>query len=122
MASWAAAGDPTYQIWMTHTPRGSVIDDLAGVGEEQNRLVSYSGDSVLMYTHCGTHVDTVNHFGYRGKVWNGFGGTAPICWPASNSAVHIYVRATSSVQCTPWLSPWLSLKFQPGPNEPVSPR
>jgi kynurenine formamidase len=25
-----------------------------------------------MYTHCGTHVDTLNHFGYNGKIFNGF--------------------------------------------------
>jgi kynurenine formamidase len=25
-----------------------------------------------MYTHCGTHIDTRNHFGYYGKIWNGF--------------------------------------------------
>ena len=25
-----------------------------------------------MYTHCGTHIDTFNHFGYNGKIFNGF--------------------------------------------------
>jgi kynurenine formamidase len=25
-----------------------------------------------MYTHCGTHIDTFNHFGYRGRIFNGF--------------------------------------------------
>lgn len=55
----APFGDPTFQIWMTHTPvRG---------GKE---LLSYSGDGVSMYTHTGTHIDTLNHFGLRGKIWN----------------------------------------------------
>ena len=25
-----------------------------------------------MYTHSGTHVDTLSHFGYHGRIWNGF--------------------------------------------------
>jgi kynurenine formamidase len=25
-----------------------------------------------MFTHCGTHVDTLNHFGYHDSIWNGF--------------------------------------------------
>jgi kynurenine formamidase len=25
-----------------------------------------------MYTHCGTHIDTFNHFGYNGHIFNGF--------------------------------------------------
>ncbi|MFD2352292.1 cyclase family protein [Nonomuraea ferruginea] len=42
------------------------------MGREQNELVSYSGDAISMYTHCGTHIDTLNHFGYNGRIWNGF--------------------------------------------------
>ncbi|MEU8310504.1 cyclase family protein [Actinomadura sp. NPDC048955] len=72
MPSWSQAGDPGYQIWMTHTPHGTVIDDSMGVGDEQNRLVSYSGDAISMYTHCGTHVDALNHFGYAGEIFNRF--------------------------------------------------
>jgi kynurenine formamidase len=72
MPSWTYAGDPGFQIWMSHTPSGTVVDDPMGVGEEQNRLVSYSGDCITMYTHCGTHMDTLNHFGYCGEIWNGF--------------------------------------------------
>lgn len=72
MPTWTAGGEPPYQIWMTHTPRGTVVDDPMGVGEEQNELVAWSADSISMFTHCGTHVDTLNHFGYHGKVWNGF--------------------------------------------------
>lgn len=72
MPSWIKAGDPGYQQWMTHTPAGTVIDDMTGAGSEQNNLVSYSGDAISMYTHCGTHLDTLNHFGYNGEIWNGF--------------------------------------------------
>lgn len=72
MPSWTKAGDPGFQQWMTHTPAGTVLDDITGVGTEQNELVSYSGDAMSMYTHCGTHIDTLNHFGYHGKIFNGF--------------------------------------------------
>lgn len=72
MPSWVQAGDPAFQIWMSHTPSGTVQDDPVGVGPEQNRLVGYSGDCLTMYTHCGTHIDTLNHFGYCGELWNGF--------------------------------------------------
>ncbi|WP_328396140.1 cyclase family protein [Nocardia sp. NBC_00416] len=72
MPSWTEAGDPGFQQWMTHTPAGTVLDDITGVGTEQNELVSYSGDAMSMYTHCGTHIDTLNHFGYHGKIFNGF--------------------------------------------------
>jgi len=53
-------GDQSYQIWMTHTPPR---------GKAKN-LVSHSGDAVSMYTHVGTHIDTLNHFGLNGKIWN----------------------------------------------------
>jgi hypothetical protein len=32
MPSWAAAHDPKYEIWMTHTPQGSINDNLSGAG------------------------------------------------------------------------------------------
>ncbi len=72
MPSWQAAGDPRYQIWMTHTPQGTIVDDPMGVGEELNNHVSYTGAAVSMYTHMGTHIDALNHFGLNGKIWNGF--------------------------------------------------
>lgn len=72
MPSWVKAGDPAFQQWMTHTPNGTIHDNLTGAGPEQNALVSYSGDAISMYTHTGTHIDTLNHFGYRGRIWNGF--------------------------------------------------
>ena len=72
MPSWQAAGDPHYRIWMTHTPHGTVIDDPLGLGDEMNRHVSYTGTAVSMYTHSGTHIDTLAHFGLNGEIWNGF--------------------------------------------------
>jgi kynurenine formamidase len=72
MPSWTAAGDPNYQIWMTHTPGGELVWNSMGVDEATNKLVAYSGDAVSMYTHTGTHVDTLNHFGYNGRIFNNF--------------------------------------------------
>jgi len=72
MPHWRDFGDQPYSIWMSHTPNGSVVDDVIGCGDEENHLVSYSGDSIMMYTHCGTHIDTFNHFGYNHEIWNGF--------------------------------------------------
>ncbi len=48
------------------------MDDPAGVGAAQNAAVSYTGDAVSMYTHTGTHIDALNHFGLHGEIWNGF--------------------------------------------------
>jgi kynurenine formamidase len=72
MPSWVAAGDPPYGIWMTHTPQGSVNDNLSGVGSAAHKKYSYCGDSIHMYTHCGTHIDTLNHLGHYGQFWNGW--------------------------------------------------
>jgi kynurenine formamidase len=72
MPSWQAFGDPAFQIWMTHTPKGNIVDDVIGVGRAENELVGYSSDSISMYTHTGTHVDALNHFGYGPNIWNGF--------------------------------------------------
>jgi len=72
MPSWVAAGDPPYGIWMTHTPQGSIHDNLSGVGAHTHERYSYCGDSVHFYTHCGTHVDTLNHLGHHGMFWNGW--------------------------------------------------
>lgn len=72
MPSWSLLGDPTYQIWMTHTPRGTAADNVLGLGRAMHEHVSYSGDAVLMYTHTGTHIDALSHFGLDGRIWNGF--------------------------------------------------
>jgi len=72
MPSWDFVGDPPYQIWMTHTPEGTLVDNPMQASPEVNKYVSYSGDAISMYTHCGTHIDTLNHFGYNGQIWNHF--------------------------------------------------
>lgn len=72
MPGWHAAGDPRYQIWMTHTPNGTRIDDPLRVGDQQNEHVSYTGSAISMYSHTGTHIDALNHFGLDGRIWNGF--------------------------------------------------
>jgi len=72
MPSWQAAGDPHYRIWMTHTPHGTVVDDPLHLGEQMNEHVSYTGAAISLYTHMGTHIDALNHFGLNGEIWNGF--------------------------------------------------
>jgi kynurenine formamidase len=72
MPSWTAAGDPSYQIAMTHTPAGTLIDDATRLGSDANAKNSYCGDEVHFYTHTGTHLDTLNHFGFYGRFWNGW--------------------------------------------------
>lgn len=72
MPSWQAAGDPQFQMWMTHTPKGTRIDDPLQQGEAINRHVSYTGTAFSMYAHMGTHLDALNHFGLNGKIWNHF--------------------------------------------------
>ncbi len=72
MPSFHQLGDPGYQYWLTHTPRGTVVDNPNGRGEPMNSKVSYTGDAISMYTHMGTHIDALNHFGLNGRIWNGF--------------------------------------------------
>jgi kynurenine formamidase len=72
MPNWTLAGDPPFQISMSGTPSGAVLDDPLQIGEDQNRMVGRSGDCISMYTHSGTHVDTLNHMGYGSSIWNGF--------------------------------------------------
>lgn len=72
MPSFHSLGDPGYQYWLTHTPHGTVVDNPNGLGLEMNQKVSYTGDAISMYTHMGTHIDALNHFGLNGKIWNGF--------------------------------------------------
>ena len=72
MPSWYALGDPRYQFHMTHTPHGTVVDDPLKLGRSMNEKVSYTGDSITMYTHMGTHIDALNHFGLHGEIYNGY--------------------------------------------------
>lgn len=76
MPSWQAAGDPHYRIWMTHTPQGTVVDDPLNTGTAMNEHVSYTGAAISMYTHMGTHIDGLAHFGLNGEIYNGFSAEA----------------------------------------------
>jgi kynurenine formamidase len=49
-----------------------VHDNLSGAGSAVHEKYSYCGDSIHMYTHCGTHIDTLNHLGHYGCFWNGW--------------------------------------------------
>jgi kynurenine formamidase len=57
---------------MTHTPHGTIADNASGMGADVHRKYSYCGDAVSMYTHLGTHIDTLIHLGYYDHYWNGF--------------------------------------------------
>jgi kynurenine formamidase len=57
---------------MTHTPHGTVADNVLGLGRTMHEHVSYSGDALMMYTHTGTHIDALSHFGLNGRIWNRF--------------------------------------------------
>ncbi|HUY73525.1 MAG TPA: cyclase family protein, partial [Candidatus Dormibacteraeota bacterium] len=72
MPVWTDLGDPGFQIWMSHTPAGNMLENPLGISDEQNERVSYSGDCISLYTHCGTHVDTFTHFGLHGQIFNRF--------------------------------------------------
>ncbi|MCS3802257.1 cyclase family protein [Niastella sp. OAS944] len=65
-------GDPQYQYWLTHTPHGTLVDNPNGQGESMNKKISYTSDAISMFTHTGTHIDALSHFGLEGKIWNGF--------------------------------------------------
>jgi kynurenine formamidase len=72
MPSWTRTGEAPYQIGLTASPQGQIVEDPLGVGRAQNELVSRSSDAISMFTHTGTHIDTLNHFGYNGRIWNNF--------------------------------------------------
>lgn len=113
MPSFQAAGDPGYQLFMSHTPSGTVVDNLNGVGESVNRHVCYSGDVVFMYTHTGTHIDSLNHFGVDGHIYNGFSvdenlgsrgwakGGAEVIPPIITRGVLLDVAKSHGVECLP---------------------
>src|SRR5918911_3785 len=113
MPSWAAAGDPKYDFWMTHTPDGSKNDNLSGAGRDVHERYSYCGDSFAMYTHCGTHIDTLNHLGHHGMFWNGWTADKDLgsrIWnkggldkypPIISRAVLLDVAGAKGVDCPP---------------------
>jgi kynurenine formamidase len=63
-------GDPPYHMWMTHTPTGVKVEKLTPAGSSED-LALYN-DAILMSTHSGTHIDSLNHLGYGEKIFNGF--------------------------------------------------
>lgn len=69
MPGYYGANDPHFEICMSHTPPGTRNEGGAQFGGE---VAGYSADIVSFYTHCGTHLDSLNHFGYGDEVWNGF--------------------------------------------------
>lgn len=111
MPTWTAAGDPKYDIWMTHTPGGNVNDDLSRAGRPANEAYSYAGSAVTMYTHTGTHLCGLNHLGHHGHFWNGWtaetrlgsrswrvGGVFP---PIIARAVLIDIAELKGLDCLP---------------------
>lgn len=111
MPSWTAAEDPKYDIWMTHTPQGTINDDLSRAGRSANEAYSYSGSAVTMYTHTGTHLCGLNHLGHYGHFWNGWtaenhlgsrtwtvGGRFP---PIIGREVLLDIAALKGVDCLP---------------------
>ncbi|MGI9557717.1 MAG: cyclase family protein [Solirubrobacterales bacterium] len=71
MPAWTVAQDPKYEIWMTHTPKGTLNDNLTGHGPSVHGRYAYAGSAVTMYSHTGTHVCGLNHIGHHGMFWNG---------------------------------------------------
>lgn len=63
-------GDPPYHMWMTHTPSGVRVEKLSPAGAPQD--IALYDDAVLMSTHSGTHIDSLNHLGYGDKIFNGY--------------------------------------------------
>src|SRR6266852_1883593 len=111
MPSWTAAQDPKYDIWMTHTPQGTVNDNLSDAGRAANEAYSYAGSAVTMYSHTGTHLCGLNHIGHHGWFWNGWtaethlgsrawtvGGRFP---PIIARAVLLDVAGSKGVECLP---------------------
>jgi kynurenine formamidase len=111
MPSWIEAGDPKYDIWMSHTPTGTVNDNLNRAGRAANERYSYAGSAVTMYSHVGTHVAGLNHVGYGGVFWNGWTEKENLgsrCWnvggcfpPIIARSVLLDVAALHGVACLP---------------------
>ncbi len=72
MPSYDFNGQPRFQIFNVHTPNGTIVDNTTGQGNAVNKHLTYSGSMISMYTHTGTHVDALAHFGLEGTIYNGF--------------------------------------------------
>ncbi|MGH2991791.1 MAG: cyclase family protein [Solirubrobacterales bacterium] len=111
MPSWTVAADPRYEIWMTHTPAGTLNDDLTGAGSAAHERYSYAGSAVSMYSHTGTHVCSLQHIGHHGMFWNGWTAEANLgsrSWnvggrfpPIVARAVLLDIAALKKVDCLP---------------------
>ena len=66
-------GDPPFHMWMTHTPNGVKVEGLSPAGSPDQ--IALYDDAIIMSTHTGTHLDTLNHIGYGDKIFNGFDNT-----------------------------------------------
>ena len=111
MPCWVQAHDPKYDIWMTHTPEGTRRDGLSGAAPGVHDRYSYAGAAITMYSHAGTHMCSLLHFGFHGMFWNGFtqaehmgsrnwlfGGEIP---PMAAPAVLLDVARHHGVDCLP---------------------
>lgn len=63
-------GDPPFHMWMTHTPDGLQVEKLAPAGAPQDTALY--DDAFILSAHSGTHIDSLNHFGYGDKIFNGY--------------------------------------------------
>lgn len=68
MPAYTLNGDPHYQICLTHAPPGNVNEGVVAPDQK----AGFTGDVISMYTHTGTHLDTLNHLGYGNLIWNGY--------------------------------------------------
>jgi kynurenine formamidase len=111
MPAWTEAGDPPYEIWMTHTPQGTINDDLTGAGSAVHERYSYAGSALSMYSHTGTHVCGLNHIGHHGTFWNGWTQEADLgsrCWnvggrfpPIIGRGLLLDIAAVHEMDCLP---------------------
>jgi kynurenine formamidase len=111
MPSWSAAHDPKYDIWTTHTPHGSVNDDLTGAGPAVHEKYSYAGSAITMYSHIGTHLCSLNHLGHYGRFWNGWSADSHlgsrawtvggVCPPIISQAKLLDVARAKGMDCLP---------------------
>src|ERR1700733_440876 len=70
MPAYTANADPPYQICLSHSPVGTINE--APDSEFAAGIAGFTGDVISMYTHTGTHIDALNHFGYKGAIWNDY--------------------------------------------------
>ena len=72
MPSWAAAGDPKYDIWMTHTPQGSVTTASPARGPRCTRSTRTAATRSRCTRTAGRTSTRSTTSGYFGCFWNGW--------------------------------------------------